>query len=191
MSRNKKIVLFVVLPVLALCVLSCVALVVVVPMIGSRLFATDAGSAKRVGAQIADYTLPSGYQEVMGMDLFTTQLVAIGKNGRDNTLDTMIMLMQFRASNVNRAQMEQQMQQAFSGQFQRNGSNMTSVGDRTVTIKGKPVTLTLSEGTSDGGKFRQATGVFDGKGGLAMVMIMGPTSDWDWTSLDSFFQSIR
>ena len=83
------------------------------------------------------------------------------------------------------------MRQSFASEFQRGTTNMHYVGTRQVTIKGQPTELSISEGGLGAGTVRQATGVFDGKGGLAMVMIIGNVDAWDWAVFDQFCESIH
>jgi len=188
MSQNKKIVLFIVMPVIAICCLACIVIAVLIPRIMSNAVASDPAKSKEISGKIADYTLPRGYQEQMGVDFFTVQTVALG---RADERGVGIMLMQFQSTGTSRDQMEKQMQQAFQNQYQGNNAPLTYVGERTVTIKGQPTILTISESAEDATPLRQATGVFSGKGGIAMVMVTGAISEWDWNMLDSFFQSIH
>ncbi|CAG0959305.1 hypothetical protein ANRL3_00767 [Anaerolineae bacterium] len=134
MSRNTKIILWIVLPLLASCILLCIAAIVLVPRAMQNAVSMDPAKAKEVAAQIADYTLPRGYSEQIGMDFFTMQMVALGRNDRRGGT---IMLMQFKTAGMSREQMEQQMRQSFQNQYQ-GGGTMKYVGERTVTIKGQP-----------------------------------------------------
>jgi hypothetical protein len=194
MSRNQKIVLF----IASLALLSCCACGIVTFVVLPRIFentiagATDPAKAKEVGKQIADYTLPSGYEEKFGMDIFTTKMVMIAPS-QEQRGGLFIMLMQVAADTASREQMEQQMRQSFQQGTQRNMQDMRVVGAETVTIKGQPVTLTISEGTADNSAvtMRQAVGAFQGKGGAALIMVMGAVSDWDKTLLDNFYKSMR
>lgn len=191
MSRTKKIILFVVLPVLASCCLLCVAFIVLVPRLLSNAVASDPQAAKQIGARIADYTLPRGYQEMMGMDLFSAQWVLIAPS--DQRGGTAIMLMQFATlneGNYDPKQMEQQMQQAMERQYDQSGT-FQSTGQRTVTIKGRPTDLALAERDQITKTVRQATGVFDGKNGMVMLMVIGNVDTWDWKMVEDFCASIR
>ena len=195
MSRNMKILLFIVLPALATCCLLCVAV-----LFGSSWFlqrtvsgVSDPQAAKQVGAKIADYTLPSGYQEAMGMDLFAYQLVMIAPTSQRSGTGTVFMMMQYPTlsqGSVDPEMMNQQMRDAFDRQYQQSGT-FAEVGERTVTIKGKPTTMTVSESTQSTSKMRQATAIFTGKGGLTMLMVMGSPNSWDWQMIENFCRSIR
>ena len=186
MSRNTKIILVIGGTTLFICVLLCIAGVIVAPRLAENAFVQDPVRAKQIGAQIAEYTLPSSYQEFMGMDVLTTQMVMLAPKSQRGTFIT---LMQIRTSNVSRAQMEQQMQQAMQRQFQ--SGTYQQVSEETVTIKGQSTVLTVSESQGERGTMRQATGIFPAKGGLGMIMAMGTASDWSWQVVRDFCASIR
>lgn len=190
MGRTTKIILVVSGLVVFSCVLLCGASVLLLPRLASNFAdqSTDPTKAKGVGAKIADYTLPSGYREVFGMDLFMMQMVGIGPSTQRSGM--VIMLMQ-TASGSNREQMEEQMRQAFSRQFSSQRGTLEYVGDRDVTVKGEQIKLSISESQSTTPKMRQASGVFKGKAGTGIIMVMGSVSEWNWNILDTFFASMR
>ncbi|MCA1554452.1 MAG: hypothetical protein LC737_08740 [Chloroflexi bacterium] len=190
MSRNAKIVIVVVGTLFTSCCLLALAIVLVAPRALSNMFTQDPQAAKGIAAQIADYTLPAGYEEQLGMDFVTYKVVTIGRVDRRGLS---IMLMQFSSMGLSREQMERQMQQSFQSSFQRNVGALTPVGTEAVIIKGQPVMLTLSEGvnTRDQSDVRQAVGVFTGKGGTATLMVYGAVHDWNKAMLDQFYASIR
>jgi hypothetical protein len=93
-------------------------------------------------------------------------------------------------------EMQRQITQAMQQQGQGRNVQTHVVGTQTATVKGQPVTLTVSEGTvaegSEAGTvFRQVIGVFPGKAGTAMLMVMGKKDTWDEATLDNFLASIR
>ncbi len=194
MSRNTKIVLLIVSSLLLTCACVCLAGILLMPRIMSNAaagLATPANreaQAKSVGAQIADYTVPAGYVEEMGMDFFFEKIVTLAPTDEHGP---MIMLLQVNSPTVSREQLEEQMRQAFANQFTGAGVYQPA-GEHTVTVKGQPMTLTVSE-SSDTSTYamRQAQGVFQGKGGIVMVMIMGKVEEWSWKPVDQFFASIK
>ncbi|MGB8644954.1 MAG: hypothetical protein WCF84_06935 [Anaerolineae bacterium] len=191
MSRNTKIILTITGAVLVLCALSCVLIVLLLPNVFKNAVATTPGKAQDLGKQIADYTVPEGYTET-GMDMLVYKLVMLTPKNRTGP---QIMLFQMNTMGTSRAQMEQQMRQSFERSFsQQSGGTYHSAGEHAVTIKGQANTLTVSEtdsSTSSRYTMREAIGVFDGKGGTAMVMAIGDVSEWDWQVVDSFCASIR
>ena len=66
------------------------------------------------------------------------------------------------------------------------------VGQQQVTVRGQTVTLVLSEGTNSSGQpYRTLTGVFQGKGGPALLSVEAPLSQWNQAEVDAFLASIR
>lgn len=186
MSRNTKIILVIGGTLIVICGLLCIATILIAPRLAQNVLVQDPARAKQIGAQIADYTLPSGYGEFMGMDVLTTQMVMLSPNSQRGPFLT---LMQIRTSNVSRAQMEQQMQQAMQRQFQ--GGTYQQVSEEMVTIKGQQTVLTVSESQGARGTMRQATGVFPAKSGLGMIMAIGSANEWNWQVVKDFCASIR
>jgi len=196
MSRGVKITLVVVAVLLVLCCVGGAAAF----WIGGRLigqaaqqaFVEDPEQAAKIGHQIADYTLPPGYREVGAMNAILFKMVFIGPQSRSS--DRMVFaLMQYPiGSNVDQEEMQRQMRRAFEQQGQRRNMQMQVVGTRQVTIKGQPVTLVISEGSSSEGQtMRQVWGMFPGKDGTAMLMAMGDQDGWDQAALDKFLASIK
>ena len=188
MTRNQKILLVVAGTLLVSCALLCIGAAFVLPRLLEDRVAQDPAQAKKVGAQIAEYTLPSGYEEQFGMDLAVTQMVVIAPR---NDRGPVIMLMQYGAGNTSREEVEQQMRLVFQNRFQPGMSGFRQVGEQTVTIKGQPTALIISESSTDRGALRQAVGTFTGKGGLVSFMAMGTVQEWDQALLEEFLRSIR
>lgn len=189
MSRNTKIALLVIGALVVICLGICGAGVLLLPRVTEGIVSQKPADAKRVGAEIADYTLPDGYTEVMGLNMLVYKMVAIAPE--NNTRDGMVfMLMGTNASGMSQAEMERQMQQSFQQQFGRSGSRMEVVGNERVTIRGQEVNLTIAENDASP-KLRQAIGTFEGKNGLVIVMVMGAANDWDSNLLREFLGSIQ
>src|SRR3990172_5632616 len=95
-----------------------------------------------------------------------------------------IMLMQFTSGvGVNQEQMEE----AFKQQNQRQNTQMQVVEERTETIRGEEVIVTISESaSSDTVQFRQWMTVFKGNKGPTVLMIQGPTNSWDEQLIKDF-----
>ncbi len=188
MSRNAKIILVVVSTSLLSCVLLCATALILLPRLASNAITAGKADSKKVASEIADYILPPGYKEEMGVDAFFYQTVTLAPaSGRGVT----IMLMQMSGMNVNREQLDQQMRQVFQRQLETGSGVWKYAGERTVTIKDHPTKLTISEIGTPKAVMRQAQGAFTGKRGLVMISVLGPGDNWDWEMLDAFFQSIR
>lgn len=189
MSRNAKIALIVVGSLVVVCLGVCAVGFILLPRITEGIVSTTPGGAGDVGAQIADYTVPPGYKQEMGMNLLVYQMVFLAPEaGADEGM--LIMLMGTRTPGVSRAQMEEQMQQSFQQQFNRGASPMQVVGEENYTIRGQDTTFTITE-SQDSPQVRQEIGTFDGENGLVLVMAMGAPETWDATLLRNFLESIQ
>ncbi len=192
MSRGLKIALV----ILAIILFCCCVAGLGTTLLGARIFGraiiTDPDRAKAIGGEIAGYDLPPGYEEMFAMNVVGIKMVAIGPAAPTSNA-MMIMLMQFPAGvEVSREEVERQMEQALAQQTGLGSANLQVIGQEQVTIKGEPVTLTIREGTAeDGVRLRQVTGIFQGKGGPTMLMVMGEAATWNQPMLDRFIASIR
>ena len=179
---------------LVFCLCAVVALVFVFGRVGQQVkqgMKTDPASAAQSAHAIADYELPAGYQEQMAMDLIVYTMVIIAPPSGPSSDQPVIMLAQFKAG-ANQQQMEQQMRQSFEQQSGQRGFQMKVVDTRKMTIRGEEVEVITYEGTSDSGNtMRQVITVFPGKGGTAMLMIMGDAQHWDKEEIDKFIESIH
>jgi hypothetical protein len=192
MSRGLRIALVLVAIVLFLCCVAGLGMTLLGTRLVGRAFITNPDRVRAVGREIADYDVPAGYDEMFAMNVLGMQMVAIGP--RDAAADTMaIMLAQFPAGvGFSQQEVERQMKQALARQIGLGGANMTVMGQEQVVIRGEPVTLTVREGATENGEpMRQITGLFQGKGGPAMLMVMGEANTWDQAMLDRFIASIR
>lgn len=189
MSRNTKIALVVVASLTVICLGLCGAGVLLLPRLAGNVVSQQPADARRIAGDIADYTLPPGYSEVMGMNMLVYKMVAIAP--QDMSRDGMIfMLMGTNAGGTSHEEMERQMQQSFQQQFGRSGSQMQVVGQERVTIRDQGVTMTIAENDASP-KMRQAVGTFEGKNGLVIVMAMGAADRWDNALMRDFLGSIR
>lgn len=189
MSRNAKIALIVLGTLSIICLGICGAGYLLLPRLAENIVSQNPEDSKRIGASIADYTLPENYTEVMGMNFLVYKLVGIAPtSGAGNGM--VFMLMGTSATGVSQAEMERQMQQSFQQQFGRSGSRMEVVGQERVTIRGQAVNLTIAENDSSP-KLRQAIGTFNGKNGMVVVMVMGSPAQWDTQLIRDFLGSIQ
>jgi hypothetical protein len=196
MSRGVKIALVVVVILLGLCCMGGAAFFLISQRVVSQAFTDDPAKAATLGHEIVDYSLPDGYRELGGMNALVFKMVFIGSTSK--TSDSMfIVLMQIPAgTTMDREEMQRQMTQAMQQQGRDRNFQAHVVDTQTVTIKGQPVTLTVSEGqvtegSDAGATFRQVIGVFPAKDGTAMLMVMGNKDTWDQAALDSFLASIK
>jgi hypothetical protein len=177
-----------------LCLVACGVAFLVFRQVGTKVteaIKTDPAEVSAVSDKIAQYDLPPGYQAQMSMSLFVYDMVMIGP-AQSGSSSMIIMLMQFNGgAGLDQAQMEEQMRQAFEQQGGQPGAQMRVVETREETIRGEQVTVTISEGGSQGVTLRQWVTVFKGNGGPTVLMIQGATSDWDNKLITDFIHSIR
>ncbi len=155
---------------------------------------TDPAGAAQAAHAIADYELPAGYQEQMAMDLFVYNMVFIAPSTTGSSSYSgkpLIMLAQFKAG-ADQKQMEQQIQQSFEQQSGQRGYTMKVVETKKMTIRGQEVEVITFEGTNENGSvMRQLITTFPGKGGTAMLMIMGDPQHWNQEEINAFVASIH
>jgi len=192
MSRGLKVSLIVIAIVFFCCCVTGLGATLLGTRLMGRAFITNPDRVQAVGDQIADYEVPTGYEELFAMNMMGVKMVAMGPFS-PTTDFVMIMLMQFPPGmEVSRGEMERQIEQALARQVGLGSAEMTSVGQEEATIRGEPVTLTVREGVTDRGEhMRQVTGLFEGKGGPVMLMVSGGVTAWDQAMVDEFIASIR
>jgi hypothetical protein len=192
MSRGQRIALVMTAIVLFLCCVAGLGITLLGTRLVGRAFITNPDRVQSVGREIADYEVLPGYDEMFAMNVMGIKMVAIGPDDPAAGL-MIIMLMQFSTGmEISREEMERQMEQALARQTGLGRADMQVVGQEQVTIKGEPVTLTVREGaTEDGERMRQVSGLFQGRSGPTMLMVMGEATAWDQPMLDQFMASIR
>jgi hypothetical protein len=189
---NRKTLIFIIVAIAGVCCL-CTAIIGYVmvsratTLVGQTV-SMDPQKTGQVAKSITDYKLPANYKEA-----FSMSLLGVSMAGFSSTDDaTMIMFFQFpQNSGLSQQQMEEQMRQMWSQQNREN-YNINKVGTIPTTIRGKPVELSVYEGTSSNGKkVRQLIGLFEGKNGTALLMVAGDIDQWDQRSIDAFIASMR
>jgi hypothetical protein len=196
MSRETKIILGVIGGLLAACCLVGGALLLFVPRtienVVETSFTEDTAEAANVANEILDYDLPDGYAEEGAMDFFGMKMVMIVPSNQSSGMA--FTLMQFPAAmQGDQADMQQQMEEAFSQQTGQTGWELSSAGTDEVVINGETAVLNIMEGSGEGGEsIRQVIGTFTAKNGEpAMVMVVGPVSEWDADAYEQFFNSTQ
>ena len=189
MSRGLKITLIVVAVLVCLCAVGGGATLYFGSSLMGQALVTDSAEAAKIGKEIADYEKPAGYNEQMAMNIAGVKMVIMGGGEGSSSV---IMMMQAPAGTLSEADLKARMQQSFNQSMGRNNVTLSPAGTQDVVIKGKTVKMEMSEGTNDkGAKIRQGIAVFDGKGGPAVLMMMGSEADWDPTQIDAFLASIK
>jgi hypothetical protein len=152
----------------------------------------DPEAAAEVAHTIADYELPEGYHEDFSMNILTTSMVFMSASESGSfSLEPTIMLAQFKTLG-NEEQIKEQMRQSFEQQMGRRNVVMQLVETKRTTIRGEETDVAYYEGTDDHGTaLRQVITTFPGKGGIAMLMITGPSEYWDEETINAFIESIH
>jgi hypothetical protein len=192
MSRNTAIVLGIIGGLVFLCI--CVGIIAYVALNQAgqaieQAVTEDPAQVAQIAQGMVEYNLPSGYREQFGMSFFGFDVVAFGPDSTDQ----MIVLMQFpESAGLNQAEMEQQMKQSLQQQTGQQNIQMQVVEQIEATIRDQRVPLTISEGTNSAGTvIRQLSGVFQGKNGIVLLMIMGEKQRWDQGAVNAFIASLR
>lgn len=191
-TSNKSKTVWIVIGVIAgLCLIACVIGFFVFRQVGSKMINTNPADVATVSDKIAEYDMPPGYQAQMSMSLLVYDMVVLAPS-QSSANSMIIIMMQFNSgTNMSREEMQQQMQQAYQQQGGTGGVQMQVVETREETIRGETVTVTISEGTTEGVTIRQWMTVFRGNAGPTVLMIQGAPSDWDDDLITDFIHSIR
>jgi len=191
-TSNKSKTVWIVVGVIAgLCLIACVIGFFVFRQVGSKMIKTNPADVATVSDKIAEYDMPPGFEAKASMSLFVYDMVVLAPT-QPGANSMMIIMMQFSSgANMSREEMQQQMQQAYQQQGGAGGVQMQVVETREETIRSETVTVTISEGTTEGVTLRQWMTVFRGNGGPTVLMIQGATSDWDEELVTNFIHSIR
>lgn len=177
----------------------CLAMVAL-GALGARFFrqAADPTQARSVAHEITEYELPAGYRELMGFNMMGAKMVMISSGdlaastggGMPDSL--LIMLMQAPGAADEAVTMREQMLARMGGQYGMGGSKLQPVGTLDSVIRGQDVVLDVSEGVSgDGTEIRMLSGVFEGKGGQALLAVVAPVAAWDEAALNAFLASMH
>lgn len=144
----------------------------------------------RFGSEIADFEVPAGFGNPSGIHFGDGVLISYKSADEKYHL----LLAQFpQRISINLDEMLR---------IIRDGSNdpgsiwyktqMKLIDQYSVIIRGGKCTFNISDGINrDGVEFRMATAKFDGRGGPALVMIVGPGEDWNGEMVEAFVGSIK
>lgn len=193
MNQNKNLLIgAAVVAGLCLCAGVVVFLVVGAGVLGvSQSFKTDPTSVAAVAHRIADFDIPSGYRETIGMSLLGYDMIGLTPDSSSQD-GPIIVMMQFTSGVTDPAQMQQQMEKSLGQQNGTAGTPMQVVETRQETIRGQQVTVTISQGTNqEATTLKRLTAVFKGNAGPTMLMIEGNAAGWDDQVIEDFIHSIR
>lgn len=188
---NTKVILGLIAGVVIVCLCAAAGSVLLVRSTGVALGRTAQNGGDRVAevsASIAGYDLPAGFAQGFATDVADFSLVSY--TGDDQ--HSHIYFFQVPSYiHIDQSELERQFKETSGGEWQ-NWAKTEVVGTQPATICGQAVDLVVSEGTNrDGQTFRQVSGMFQGKGGKALVIFEAPVSSWDQAVVDKFLASIH
>lgn len=188
---NRKWLIIILGAVAVLCICVVVGGLVTVGAAGyfmSRTTSTDPAKAATEARGIADYTLPPGVSERFSMNLLGITMVGFSTSDQHMTF---FMFQAPASAQLDKNQLEQQMKRL--GEQQSGQTyNLHQVGTQKAVIRGRPSELIIYEGESSNNvAYRQIVGTFEGKGGMAWIMIGGEIDTWDQATADSFISSLK
>ena len=191
MNRTIKIILGLAAGITVLCLIVSVAGLFLFRSAGKALtgtLQTDAATTAEIASQIADYELPARYESAATVHLAGYNLV--GYTGADE--HSHIYLAQADSSTgLTMEEIQRHIRQT-SDEEEDQMVDVKIVDTVQATIRGQEVNLVISEGLNhDGDVFRQVSGLFEGRGGPAVVIVSGPTATWNQALVDEFIASIR
>jgi hypothetical protein len=149
---------------------------------------TDPTQIASVAGGIAEFDVPTGYEVELAMSFLNYETVTIMPADGGGSMSITLVQMT-GVSNLT----DEQMQQALEQQGGQKSANMSVVEQRTETIRGEEVIVTVSEGSATGTdvRLRQWMAVFKGNKGPVVLLIQGSTADWDEDLVADFIASIR
>lgn len=191
MNRSTKTILTVLSTLLVVCLCTGAGAYGLVRLTGhtlAGLLNSDPLKTEAVSAEIASFDLPDGFGEGYAIEMPGFTLV--GYTG--NVEHSHIYFVQADSSTgITLEGIERQIQQN-NDLNSPDRVSMKTVDVVPGTIRGQEVDLVISEGTNHEGEgYRQVSGLFDGKGGPAAVIISMPNAVWDQTIVDNFLASIQ
>lgn len=190
-QRTPNRTLWIILAVVAavLCLGACATILLIgrgAYSMAQNSLVEDPQQAAEVGAEVAEFDLPNGFEPAGGVDLMGVKMAMYSSQ----TNQTMITLMRIPGStdNMNTDSMVEQM----TRQMGRQMNDVRLIDQYETTIRGKPAQVIIQEGTSSEGVLtRMMIAVFEGKGGIALMMIMSPSNEWNQEMAEGVVESIR
>ncbi len=189
-SNTTKIIIIVAAVLAGLCLVSCVVIFLLFRGIGQRVSQSVDSNPQDVasaGAQIATFSAPAEFEPQSSFSLLGMTFVIYEAKAEEQFLMIFQMPTSMEMTDANIRQMEEQMQRQTGRQLE----NYRTIDEYDATIRGQPGKVIIQEGESNGKPFRQMIAVFEGKGGLAMLTIIGPADNWNQDAYDQMIQSMQ
>ncbi len=190
-SNTTKIVIIVVAVLAGLCLVACIAGVVIFNFVGRSVSQGIEANPQEVSektAEIAEFDLPAGFEPRSSIHLLGISFVIYEAPSTSSAIVLLQMPLEGEISDANIRQLQEQMERQY-GQRLRD---LRIIDQYETTIRGEPGQVIVQEGTSDSGEtYRQMVVIFQGQGGLAMLSAFGPAGSWDQAAYDRMIESIR
>ncbi|MBE0699163.1 MAG: hypothetical protein IH586_19760 [Anaerolineaceae bacterium] len=189
-SNTTKIIIIVVAVLAVLCLIACAVAFLFFRGVGqtvSNSVQSDPQEVSNASQKIASFDPPAGFSAGTSMSLLGVTFVI--HEAKD--IDSVLIIIQMPSSMEMNDATIQQMQEQMQRQSGRRLENYRTINEYDATIRGKPGKVIIQEGDMNGNAFRQMLVIFEGKGGLAMMSILGPTSHWDQAAYDKMVNSIK
>jgi hypothetical protein len=189
-SNTAKIIIIIVAVLAVLCLISCAVGLLFFRGAGNILKSsvkTDEQHISSAVDKIATFDAPAGFSPASSMSLMGMTFVVYEGKDSNSAMILMQMPTGTELNDTNIKQMEEQMQR----QSGRQMENFHVVKQYATTIRDQPAEVIISEGDSSGSSVRQMLVVFQGKSGLAMISIFGPTKQWNQSAYDKMIKSIK
>ena len=132
-----------------------------------------------------------GYEEVLGINMGFFKTAALGNT--DNADSAVITLNQILKNTIMEEVTNPQIPISMQTAMGVEDIQMELVEEKTTIIHGKKVPLFLYEGIDDQGNVikQMNSGLFEGKKGAVMIIIIGEEQGWNQAEIDAFMESIR
>ncbi len=164
---------------MALCILALAALTVVLTGCTPEQNASAA-------AKIADFNVPAGFAPEFAVEVHG--YVAVSYKGPGGPSHLYLIQTDNEADGEELENMLAQLAPGASDPQTR----MTVIENRNATVRGQQVTVVISAGlNSDQVQYREATVVFHGKGGPALLVFSDSAERWSQEALDTLLGSIQ
>ena len=189
MSRNAMLVLGLGAALLLVC--DCGALGAIGALGAVVWSAVDTSPAQVAAAadRIADFQMPPGYRPEVTIKVGASLLASYSAGDRHGQI---LLAQAPELANVDQAAFERLAQFVALWRDDDPQARLQVVGSRQVTLRGQTVTLVLSEGINSSRQdYRTLTGVFQGKGGVALLSVEGPVNRWNQVEVDAFLASMQ
>jgi hypothetical protein len=147
---------------------------------------TQAADTNDVASTIAEFDLPAGYSPEFSTSMLGYSVASYkGPTGPSH----LYLIQSEKASDGD--ELAKMIQELVPGSTNPD-AGMTVIENRPVTVRDQEATMLISEGiSSEKVSYRQASVLFVGKGGPALLVLSDATEAWDQEAVKAFLASIH